>query len=184
MLCALWPNTSSPALLLILESTTYPGTTDEEIRPMLEAGGLVAGRDFCLVFSPERIDPGNQTFGPKNTPKVVGGYTSACGDAAEAFYSQFIDVVVRTKGTREAEMAKLLENTYRHINIALVNEMARFCHELDVDLWDVIAAASTKAFWIPSIPTGAWGGRSLHSDRPQLSVPSGTGEVGLSVPVR
>ena len=86
-----------PGTLVVLESTTYPGTTDEEIRPMLEAAGLVAGRDFCLAFSPERIDPGNQTFGPKNTPKVVGGYTSACGDAAEAFYSQFIDVVVRTK---------------------------------------------------------------------------------------
>ncbi len=129
---------------MILESTTYPGTTDEEIRPILESGGMIAGKDFHLAFSPERIDPGNPNFGPKNTPKVVGGHTFACADAAEAFYSRFIDKVVRTKGTREAEMAKLLENTYRHINIALVNEMARFCHELDIDLWDVIAAASTK----------------------------------------
>ena len=117
-----------PGTLVILESTSYPGTTDEEVRPILEAGGLVAGQDFGLVFSPERIDPGNQKFGPKNTPKVIGGHTSKCADAAEAFYSRFIDTVVRTKGTREAEMAKLLENTYRHINIALVNEMARFCH--------------------------------------------------------
>ena len=89
-----------------------------------------AGSDFWLVFSPERIDPGNREFGPKNIPKVIGGYTSGCADAAEEFYSQFIDTVVRTKGTREAETAKLLENTYRHINIALVNEMARFCHDL------------------------------------------------------
>ena len=159
-----------PGTLVILESTTYPGTTDEEIRPMLEAGGLVAGRDFCLAFSPERIDPGNQTFGPKNTPKVVGGFTSACGDAAEAFYSQFIDVVVRTKGTREAEMAKLLENTYRHINIALVNEMARFCHELDVDLWDVIAAASTKPFGFQAFRPGPGvGGHCIPIDPNYLS---------------
>jgi nucleotide sugar dehydrogenase len=132
--------------LVILESTTYPGTTDEEIRPILEDGGMTAGEDFFLAFSPERIDPGNRDFGPKNTPKVVGGHTPACADAAEAFYSRFIDTVVRTKGTREAEMAKLLENTYRHINIALVNEVARFCHDLEIDLWDVIAAASTKPF--------------------------------------
>jgi UDP-N-acetyl-D-glucosamine dehydrogenase len=119
--------------LVILESTTYPGATDEEIRPILEAGGMAAGEDFFLAFSPERIDPGNRDFGPKNTPKVVGGHTRACADAAEAFYSRFIDTVVRTRGTREAEMAKLLENTYRHINIALVNEVARFCHDLKID---------------------------------------------------
>jgi UDP-N-acetyl-D-glucosamine dehydrogenase len=156
--------------LVVLESTTYPGTTDEEVRPILEAGGLVAGEDFCLAFSPERIDPGNQTFGPKNTPKVIGGYTSSCGDAAEAFYSRFIDTVVRTKGTREAEMAKLLENTYRHINIALVNEMARFCHELDVDLWDVIAAASTKPFGFQAFRPGPGvGGHCIPIDPNYLS---------------
>jgi UDP-N-acetyl-D-glucosamine dehydrogenase len=159
-----------PGSLVILESTTYPGTTDEEIRPILEAGGMVAGKDFCLVFSPERIDPGNQNFGPKNTPKVIGGHTPECADAAEAFYSQFIDTVVRTKGTREAEMAKLLENTYRHINIALVNEMARFCHELDVDLWDVIAAASTKPFGFQAFRPGPGvGGHCIPIDPNYLS---------------
>ena len=159
-----------PSTLVILESTTYPGTTDEEIRPMLEAGGLVAGKDFSLVFSPERIDPGNQNFGPKNTPKVIGGHTSTCADAAEAFYSQFIDAVVRTKGTREAETAKLLENTYRHINIALVNEMARFCHDLDIDLWDVIDAASTKPFGFQAFRPGPGvGGHCIPIDPNYLS---------------
>jgi nucleotide sugar dehydrogenase len=153
-----------------LESTTYPGTTDEEIRPILEAGGMVAGRDFWLVFSPERIDPGNQNFGPKNTPKVIGGHTPECADAAKAFYSQFIDTVVQTKGTREAEMAKLLENTYRHINIALVNEMARFCHELEIDLWDVIAAASTKPFGFQAFRPGPGvGGHCIPIDPNYLS---------------
>jgi UDP-N-acetyl-D-glucosamine dehydrogenase len=159
-----------PGTLVILESTTYPGTTDEEIRPILEAGGLVAGTDFALVFSPERIDPGNQKFGPKNTPKVIGGHTSACADAAEAFYSRFIDTVVRTKGTREAETAKLLENTYRHINIALVNEMARFCHDLHIDLWDVIAAAGTKPFGFQAFRPGPGvGGHCIPIDPNYLS---------------
>ena len=159
-----------PGTLVILESTTYPGTTEEEVRPILEAGGLVAGRDFGLVFSPERIDPGNQKFGLKNTPKVIGGYTSECADAAEAFYSRFIDRVVRTKGTREAEMAKLLENTYRHINVALVNEMARFCHDLDIDLWDVIAAASTKPFGFQEFRPGPGvGGHCIPIDPNYLS---------------
>jgi UDP-N-acetyl-D-glucosamine dehydrogenase len=159
-----------PSTLVILESTTYPGTTDEEIRPILEAGGLMAGKDFSLVFSPERIDPGNQNFGPKNTPKVIGGHTSSCADAAEAFYSRFVDTVVRTKGTREAEMAKLLENTYRHINIALVNEMARFCHDLDIDLWDVIDAASTKPFGFQAFRPGPGvGGHCIPIDPNYLS---------------
>jgi UDP-N-acetyl-D-glucosamine dehydrogenase len=136
-----------PGMLVVLESTTYPGTTDDVVRPLLERlSGLVAGRDFHLAFSPERIDPGNEHFGPRNTPKVVGGCTPGCTDRVEAFYRRFVDTVVRTRGTREAETAKLLENTYRHVNIALVNEMARFCHELDIDLWDVIHAASTKPF--------------------------------------
>jgi UDP-N-acetyl-D-glucosamine dehydrogenase len=159
-----------PSSLVIFESTTYPGTTDEEIRPILEAGGLLAGEDFSLVFSPERIDPGNQNFGPRNTPKVVGGHTPACADAAEAFYSRFIDTVVRTKGTREAETAKLLENTYRHINIALVNEMARFCHDLHIDLWDVIAAASTKPFGFQAFRPGPGvGGHCIPIDPNYLS---------------
>ena len=156
--------------MVILESTTYPGTTDEEIRPILESGGMTAGKDFYLAFSPERIDPGNPNFGPKNTPKVVGGHTSACADVAEAFYSRFVDRVVRTKGTREAEMAKLLENTYRHINIALVNEVARFCHDLDIDVWDVITAASTKPFGFePFWPGPGVGGHCIPIDPNYLS---------------
>lgn len=159
-----------PGMLIILESTTYPGTTDEVVRPVLEAGGLVAGTDFHLAFSPERIDPGNEKFGAKNTPKVVGGHTPACSDAAAAFYGQFVDTVVRAKGTREAETAKLLENTYRHINIALVNEMARFCHDLGIDLWDVIAAASTKPFGFQAFyPGPGVGGHCIPIDPNYLS---------------
>lgn len=159
-----------PGMLVILESTTYPGTTDEVVRPVLEAGGLVAGTDFHLAFSPERIDPGNEKFGAKNTPKVVGGHTPACSDAAAAFYGQFVDTVVRAKGTREAETAKLLENTYRHINIALVNEMARFCHDLGIDLWDVIAAASTKPFGFQAFyPGPGVGGHCIPIDPNYLS---------------
>ncbi|MGD8148718.1 nucleotide sugar dehydrogenase [Ornithinimicrobium sp. Y1694] len=159
-----------PGMLVILESTTYPGTTDEVVRPALEAGGLVAGQDFHLVFSPERIDPGNEKFGAKNTPKVVGGHTPACTEAGAAFYGAFVDTVVPTKGTREAETAKLLENTYRHINIALVNEMARFCHELDIDLWDVIEAAKSKPFGFQAFyPGPGVGGHCIPIDPNYLS---------------
>ncbi|QFG70021.1 nucleotide sugar dehydrogenase [Ornithinimicrobium pratense] len=157
-------------MLVVLESTTYPGTTDEVVRPALEAGGLVAGTDFFLAFSPERIDPGNAEFGAKNTPKVVGGHTPACTDAAAQFYGRFVDTVVRTRGTREAETAKLLENTYRHINIALVNEMARFCHELGIDLWDVIGAAASKPFGFQAFyPGPGVGGHCIPIDPNYLS---------------
>ena len=156
--------------LVVLESTTYPGTTEDVVRPMLEESGLIAGRDFHLAFSPERIDPGNALFGMRNTPKVVGGLTPECTEAAARFYGRFVDTVVTTRGTREAEMAKLLENTYRHINIALVNEMARFCHELDIDLWDVIRAASSKPFGFqPFFPGPGVGGHCIPIDPNYLS---------------
>jgi len=160
----------NPGMLVILESTTYPGTTDEILRPILESTGRRAGEDFHLVFSPERIDPGNEKFGAKNTPKVVGGHTPACADAAVDFYGKFIDKVVKTSGTREAETAKLLENTYRHINIALVNEMAQFCHELGIDLWDVIDAAKTKPFGFQAFyPGPGVGGHCIPIDPNYLS---------------
>ncbi len=159
-----------PGMLVVLESTTWPGTTEEVVRPILEETGLRAGTDFHLAFSPERIDPGNPVYGLRNTPKVVGGSTPACGDAAAAFYGLVVDTVVRARGTREAEMAKLLENTYRHINIALVNEMAKFCHELSVDLWDVIACASSKPFGFQAFRPGPGvGGHCIPIDPNYLS---------------
>jgi nucleotide sugar dehydrogenase len=151
-----------PGALVSLESTTYPGTTDEVVRPILEkASGLTAGIGFSLAFSPERIDPGNPDFGLRNTPKVVGGVTPECTDAAQAFYANICDQVVTAKSAREAEMAKLLENTYRHVNIALVNEMAIFCRELGVDLWDAIRCAVTAS-------------RSTRTTCPTRSAPSAT----------
>ena len=160
-----------PGMLVVLESTTYPGTTEDRVLPVLAGtSGLRPGVDFHLAFSPERIDPGNQVYGVRNTPKVVGGHTGACGDRAVAFYSRFIDKVVRTRGTREAEMAKLLENTYRHVNIALVNEMAVFCHDLGIDLWDVIDAAATKPFGFqPFRPGPGVGGHCIPIDPNYLS---------------
>ena len=156
---------------VILESTTYPGTTDEIVRPLLEkATGLTAGIDFALAFSPERIDPGNGVYGVRNTPKVVGGITPACTEAAAGFYDRVCDTVVRAKTAREAEMAKLLENTYRHVNIALVNEMAIFCHELGVDLWDAIRCAATKPFGFQAFyPGPGVGGHCIPIDPNYLS---------------
>src|SRR6201985_157324 len=160
-----------PGALVVLESTTYPGTTDEIVRPMLEkASGLTVGIDFHLAFSPERIDPGNERYGMRNTPKVVGGLTPACTDAAAAFYGQVCDTVVKAASAREAEMAKLLENTYRHVNIALVNEMAIFCHELGIDLWDAIRCAATKPFGFqPFFPGPGVGGHCIPIDPNYLS---------------
>ncbi|WP_026126660.1 nucleotide sugar dehydrogenase [Nocardiopsis xinjiangensis] len=160
----------TPGTLVILESTTYPGTTEEVVRPLLEESGLVAGADFHLAFSPERIDPGNAAFGVANTPKVVGGLTETCGERAAHFYGSFVHTVVRARGTREAEMAKLLENTYRHVNIALVNEMAVFCQELGVDLWDSISAAATKPFGFQAFyPGPGVGGHCIPIDPNYLS---------------
>jgi UDP-N-acetyl-D-glucosamine dehydrogenase len=161
----------SKGTLVVLESTTWPGTTEEVIRPILEEGsGLIAGTDFHVAFSPERIDPGNETYGLRNTPKVVGGLTQACTDVAASFYSRVCDTVVRASGLKEAETAKLLENTYRHINIALVNEMAQFCHALDIDLWDVIRCASTKPFGFQAFyPGPGVGGHCIPIDPNYLS---------------
>jgi nucleotide sugar dehydrogenase len=160
-----------PGMLIVLESTTYPGTTDEVIRPLLEeASGLTVGSDFHLAFSPERIDPGNQVYGLRNTPKVVGGQTPACADVAVRFYGKLCDEVVRAKTAREAEMAKLLENTYRHVNIALVNEMAVFCHELGVDLRAAIQCAATKPFGFQAFyPGPGVGGHCIPIDPNYLS---------------
>jgi nucleotide sugar dehydrogenase len=156
---------------VVLESTTYPGTTDEVARPILEkVSGRSAGIDFALAFSPERIDPGNPVYGIRNTPKVVGGITPECAEAAARFYERVCDTVVRAKSAREAEMAKLLENTYRHVNIALVNEMAIFCHELGVDLWDAIRCAATKPFGFQAFyPGPGVGGHCIPIDPNYLS---------------
>ncbi|MDA0631809.1 nucleotide sugar dehydrogenase [Nonomuraea sp. CA-218870] len=156
--------------LVVLESTTWPGTTDELVRPLLETSGLTAGDAFHLAFSPERIDPGNPKYGLRNTPKVVGGYTPTCRDRATAFYGRFIEQVVPVSSTREAEMAKLLENTYRHVNIALVNEMAIFCDELGIDLWEAIEAAATKPFGFHKfLPGPGVGGHCIPVDPSYLS---------------
>ncbi len=159
-----------PGQLVVLESTTYPGTTEEVLVPILETSGLVAGQDFHVAYSPERIDPGNTRFTLRNTPKVVGGITPLSTERAVDFYSQVVDEVVVSVGVKEAEMTKLLENTYRHINIALVNEMAQFCAELEMDLWDAIRCASTKPFgFSPFFPGPGVGGHCIPIDPNYLS---------------
>jgi UDP-N-acetyl-D-glucosamine dehydrogenase len=156
--------------LVVLESTTYPGTTEEVLVPILETSGLIAGQDFYVAYSPERIDPGNSRFRLRNTPKVVGGITPMSTERAVDFYSELVDEVVVSGGVREAEMTKLLENTYRHINIALVNEMAQFCAELEIDLWDAIRCASTKPFgFSPFFPGPGVGGHCIPIDPNYLS---------------
>jgi UDP-N-acetyl-D-glucosamine dehydrogenase len=159
-----------PGTLCILESTTYPGTTEEVFAPLVCGERLHVGTDVFIAFSPERIDPGNQKFGVQNTPKVVGGLTPECGDRARRFYAEFIDTVVKAKSAREAEMAKLLENTFRHVNIALMNEMIRFSHELDIDLWDAIDCAETKPFGFMAFRPGPGvGGHCIPVDPSYLS---------------
>ncbi|MFC0600458.1 nucleotide sugar dehydrogenase [Streptomyces palmae] len=154
-----------PHTTVLLESAVHPGTTEDFLRPILEQGsGLRAGRDFHLAYAPSRLDPGNRTYGIANTPKVIGGLTPACTEAAAAFYGRITEKVVRARGPREAETVKVLETNYRHVNIALVNEMAVYCHELGVDLWDVVRCAETKPF-------------GFHAFRP------GPGVGGHGVPV-
>jgi len=159
-----------PGQLIVLESTTYPGTTDEVVRPALEAGGLVAGRDFFLAFSPERVDPANPTFHTRNTPKVVGGTTPACARAAKLFYGQAIDHVHMVSSTQAAEMIKLLENTFRAVNIGLVNEIALMCEKLKLDVWEVIDGAATKPFgFMRFYPGPGIGGHCIPLDPHYLS---------------
>jgi nucleotide sugar dehydrogenase len=136
----------TPGTLVVLESTTYPGTTDQVLRPLLEAHGLAAGRDFLLAYSPERINPGDEKFGLAAVPRVVGGIDRASTEAAAAFYDRIVERVHVVSSTRAAELAKLLENTFRMVNIALVNELAQLCADQGIDTWEVIDAAATKPF--------------------------------------
>ncbi len=156
--------------IVVLESTTYPGTTRELVLPELESGGLKVGKDFFLAFSPERVDPGNSKYNIKNTPKVVGGITPECTEIVDLLYSQAIDRVIPVASSEVAEMAKLLENTFRATNIALVNEMAIISDKLGVDVWEVIDAASTKPFgFMPFYPGPGSGGPCIPIDPRYLS---------------
>jgi UDP-N-acetyl-D-glucosamine dehydrogenase len=156
--------------LMVLESTTYPGTTEEVVQPRLEAKGLVIGRDFFLAFSPERVDPGNKRFTTANIPKVVGGVTPACTQLAAALYSQVTTSVFQVSSPRVAETAKLLENTFRSVNIALANELAFACRKIGVDPWEVIDAAATKPFgFMPFYPGPGIGGHCIPVDPLYLS---------------
>jgi len=160
-----------PGCCVILESTTYPGTTEEVVVPRLEAiSGLRAGADFHVGFSPERINPGDPVYGLKNTPKIVSGIDGPSLDVVAEFFSALVDKVVPVSGTREAELAKLLENTFRHVNIALVNELAMYCHDLDIDVWSVIDAAASKPFgFMKFTPGPGVGGHCLPIDPSYLS---------------
>jgi UDP-N-acetyl-D-glucosamine dehydrogenase len=156
--------------LVILESTTYPGTTEEVLKPVLESSEFVAGRDFALAYSPERIDPGRGLDHIEKTPKVVGGVTRRDGELAAEFYRAFVHEVVLVSSPREAEMAKLIENTFRHVNVALVNELAFLSKDLDVDLWEAIRAASTKPYgFMPFWPGPGVGGHCIAIDPSYLS---------------
>jgi UDP-N-acetyl-D-glucosamine dehydrogenase len=160
----------SPGTLVVLESTTYPGTTDDRVRHILDSSGLIAGRDFLLAYSPERIDPGNQEFGLRNTPKVVGGCTAEATGVTALFYGQLVDKVVAMSSARAAELAKLLENTFRHVNVGLVNELAMLCHEMGIDVWEVVDAASTKPFgFMPFYPGPGVGGHCIPLDPAYLA---------------
>ena len=159
-----------PGLLVILESTTYPGTTDELLLPTFEKNGLKVGEDFFLCFSPERVDPGNPVYQTLNTPKVVGGITPACTEMGRVFFSQALEKVVPVSNTRVAEMVKLLENTFRMINIGLVNEMAVMCDGMGINVWEVIDAAATKPFgFMPFYPGPGLGGHCIPIDPFYLS---------------
>jgi len=156
--------------LIILESTTYPGTTEEVVKPKLEESGLVVGEDFYLAFSPERVDPGNAIYTTRNIPKVVGGVTPRCTELTALLYAQCVDRVLPVSSARVAEMVKLLENTFRSVNIGLANEMALLCHSLGIDVWQVIDAAATKPFgFLPFYPGPGLGGHCIPIDPLYLS---------------
>jgi UDP-N-acetyl-D-glucosamine dehydrogenase len=156
--------------LVVLESTTYPGTTDQLVRPLLETSGLIAGEDFLLAYSPERIDPGNEEFTLRNTPKVVGGHTPEATETTTLFYEQLVDKVVVVSSCRAAELSKLLENTFRHVNVALANEMAMLSKEMGIDVWEVVEAAATKPFgFMPFYPGPGVGGHCVPLDPTYLS---------------
>ncbi len=156
--------------LVVLESTTYPGTTTEVIQPRLEESGLVVGKDIFLAFSPERVDPGNKIYTTTNTPKVIGGVTKKCTKMAKALYSHIIDSVIEVSSTQAAEMVKLLENTFRSVNIGLVNEIAIICNKLGLDVWEIIDAAATKPFgFMPFYPGPGLGGHCIPIDPHYLS---------------
>jgi nucleotide sugar dehydrogenase len=159
-----------PGVLVVLESTTYPGTTDELLRPALEQSGLSAGTDFFLGYSPERLDPGNPKWSLTNTPKVVSGIDADSLAAVSAFYTRIVDTVIPVGSTAEAELVKLLENTFRHVNIALVNELAMFARDLGVDIWNAVEAAATKGFgFMPFTPGPGVGGHCLPVDPSYLA---------------
>jgi UDP-N-acetyl-D-glucosamine dehydrogenase len=159
-----------PGQLIILESTTYPGTTDEVVQPMLESKGLKCDADFFLAFSPERVDPGNQTYTTRNIPKIVGGIGKASTEAAALLYSSIVEKVIKVSSTRVAEMVKLLENTFRAVNIGMANELALMCHKMDIDVWEVIDAAKTKPFgFMPFYPGPGLGGHCIPIDPYYLS---------------
>ncbi|MGH2787843.1 MAG: nucleotide sugar dehydrogenase [Actinomycetota bacterium] len=160
----------APGTLVVLESTTYPGTTEDLVRPALESSGLIAGRDFLLAYCPERIDPGNNEFESSQIPRVVGGIDESSTAAASLFYEQFVDKVVMVSSCRTAEITKLLENTFRHVNIALVNEMTMLCGETGIDVWEVIEAAASKPFgFMPFYPGPGVGGHCIPLDPTYLA---------------
>jgi UDP-N-acetyl-D-glucosamine dehydrogenase len=159
-----------PEMLVTLESTTYPGTTEEIVQPIVERGGLKVGSDLHLAFSPERVDPGNPVYQTKNTPKVVGGVTPRCTELAVAFYERFLDTVVPVSSTRAAEMTKLLENIFRCVNIALVNELLELSERMGINMWEVVDAAKTKPFgFMPFYPGPGLGGHCIPIDPFYLS---------------
>jgi UDP-N-acetyl-D-glucosamine dehydrogenase len=183
-----------PGQLIVLESTTYPGTTDEVLRPILETSGLVLGEQFFLAFSPERVDPGNARFNTHNTPKLVGGVTEVCGELAQLFYRQSLETVIQVDSPAVAEMAKVFENTYRAVNIALVNEMAMLADRMGLDVWKVLDAAGTKPFGIQIFHPGpgvgghcipldpfylAWKAREYEFPTRFIEL---AGEINLSMP--